>query len=65
MGSFKKFNNIENGKLKMQVRPIDTDNMLLPNEHTKHIIEIKTENDRFTLIRQEVKDLIDYLVRML
>jgi len=65
MGSFKKLNNRETGKLKMQVRPIDTDKRELPNENLRHLIEIKTQHDKFTLRKQEIKELIDYLVRIL
>ena len=65
MGSFKKINNVENGKLKMQVRPIKTDIRELPNEHWRQIIEIKTQHDKFTLSTGEVKELINYLIRML
>jgi len=65
MGSFKKFTRWDNEEFKMQVRPINTDKRELRHDNGRHIIEIKTQHDKFTLRKIEVKQLIEYLLRML
>jgi hypothetical protein len=65
MGSFKKFTaNVEsdnNGIIKlvhsekMQVRPLENDN---------YVIEFKIKNEKIKFLKYEVKDLIEYLIKV-